>query len=171
MVCGGAQLREHLAPGVPDRPGSATRRRQNPKAEKRVGDGTGKGLIQCGQCREDRLASQRRSPKCSKSFQVYIRRIGAKVGGRLQVGLSIVVMDSVTARVLLARGRPCCLRGSFGSRYGRLRPRGLLCEPRAQLGSLRSRGRQPKSSFGTTDDCGDIIRVHVFHYFQRGSHR
>ena len=108
-----------------------------PKGREMSGGEEERSLFQWGQHWEDsRLESQILSPKCWKYFQVYVRKCGTKVGGKVQEGSEdqIAHCPGVSrSGVLLAQGGACCLRGSFSSHQRMLCLQGLLPELRDKL--------------------------------------
>ena len=124
-------------------------------------------LLQGGPHREDgRVMSQRRSPKCWKYIQGYIRKMGKREGvpaGRQpRLNLSLSGSPSGVGSFWL-RAVPVAWGGSFRSLQGMLCPQGLPLEPRdklerTQLESPRSKLRQPWSSFLPLDFVSREVR-------------
>ena len=138
----------HLAPAVPNTPGLATHRSQNPKAERQVVVKPGRSLSQWSQHHEDSgLGSQRQPPKWPKTLpglckeNVGQRRVGTS---RWAVKVkSIYVLQSIMGGALVAQGSPCCWGGSVSSHQGMLCTQDIppeswnRLESRTQLESLR----------------------------------
>ena len=126
-------IQEHLALRVPNRPSSAIRCWQNAKAEAAVRKQES-NLFQWSHHQENSsLTSQRRSPKCQRCFQVYIRKLWDK-GRRV---LQVKWRSSWSRSWSQSRAGSCWLRvalttwgGSFHSHQGMICPRCLLPELR-----------------------------------------